>query len=257
MPRASLFSALAAATCLAGWATAAPATPLFSAYKGTWEAFDWNTNVIGTKVSGQLRDIGSDVRARSASTVTLAFATGECGVENWSGADGGDVAAANVPLLVGAGARYIVSTGGAGGTITCGSDAGMASFIDRWNSAHFAGIDFDLENGQSAAIVDALMKRVKAAHASYPALRFSFTIATEAVNQGGSVAVPGLGRGRGAQDPYNGLDGIGDEVMASVRSVLGWDGSAAHWPAYVFIDLMTMDFGPAKKAYCVVKGGKC
>jgi hypothetical protein len=236
----------------------ATAAPLFSAYKGTWEAFDWNHNVIRTKVSGTLRDIGTDIRARGATTVTLAFATGACGSEDWSGAGGADVASANKSRLVSEGAKFILSTGGAGGTFTCATDAGMATFLDRWDSANLIGIDFDIENGQSPSVIDALMQRVKIAHASHPALRFSFTVATEAVNDGASMAVEGLGRGRGANDDYNGLDRIGNDVMAAVKSVLGWDGTAAHWPSYVTIDLMTMDFGdPPQKAFCVVSGGKC
>jgi len=46
--------------------------------------------------------------------------------------------------------------------------------------------------------------------------------------------------------------------MAAVKSQLGWDGTAAHWPSYVTIDLMTMDFGdPPQKAFCVVSNSKC
>lgn len=87
---------------------------------------------------------------------------------------------------------------------------------------------------------------------------FSFTVATEAVNDGAKVAVPNLGKGRGQNDPYNGLYKLGNRVMAAMKSVLGWDGTAANWPSYVVIDLMTMDFGdPPGKSFCVVKGGKC
>jgi hypothetical protein len=250
--------ALVAALAAAALPAAASAAPLFSAYKGTWEDFDWNHNVIRTKVSGTTRDIGTDVRARGATTVTLAFATGTCGSEDWSGANGADVASANVSLLVSEGAKYIISTGGAGGTFTCSSDSGMDAFIDRWNSANLVGVDFDIENGQSTAVIDALMQRVKTAHTRYPSLRFQFTLATEAVNDGASKAVANLGSGRGANDDYNGLNRIGNDVMAAVRSVIGWDGTAAHWPSYVTIDLMTMDFGdPPQKSFCVVSSGKC
>ena len=249
-----------AAALVAGALLAAPAAaaPVFSSYKGTWEDFDWNQNVIRTKVSGTTRDIGTDIKSRGSTTVTLAFATGACGSEDWSGADGADTASANVSKLVSEGAKYIISTGGAGGTFTCSSDSGMSTFINRWNSANLVGVDFDIENGQSQSVINALMQRVKTAHANYPSLRFSFTIATEAVSNGSSMAVPNLGTGQGANDDYNGLDPIGNNVMAAVRSVLGWDGTAAHWPSYVKIDLMTMDFGdPPQKAFCVVSGGKC
>jgi hypothetical protein len=252
------FGAIAATLAVATLALPAAAAPVFSAYKGTWEAFDWNHNVIRTKVSGSTRDIGTDIKARGSSTVTLAFATGACGSEDWSGASGADVAAANVPKLVSEGAKYIVSTGGAGATFTCSSDSGMSTFINRWNSANLLGIDFDIEEGQSQSVINALVQRVKTAHANYPSLRFSFTIATEAVNNGGSVAVANLGTGKGANDDYNGLNNTGNTVMAAIKSVLGWDGTAAHWPSYVKIDLMTMDFGdPPQKSFCVVSGGKC
>jgi len=250
--------ALAAALAATALSAVVSAAPLFSAYKGTWEAFDWNHNVIRTKVSGNVRDIGTDVRARGATTVTLAFATGACGSEDWSGAGGADVAAANVSRLVSQGAKYVLSTGGAGGTFTCSSDSGMNTFIDRWNSPNLVAVDFDIENGQSTSVINTLMQRVKTAHTRYPALRFEFTLATEAVNDGASMAVANLGSGRGANDDYNGLNRIGNDVMAAVRSILGWDGTAAHWPSYVTIDLMTMDFGdPPQKAFCVVSGGKC
>jgi chitinase len=234
------------------------ASPVFSPYKDTSVDFEWNTNVIRTKVSGKAQDIGTDIRSRGASTVTLAFATGACGSETWTGAKGGDVAAANRGRLLAQGAKYILSTGGEGGTFTCASDAGMSTFIDRWNSANLVGVDFDIENGQSPSMIGDLVSRVKTAHAKYPSLRFSFTIGVEAVNDGASVAVSGLGRGRGANDPYNGLNKLGNEVMAAITSVLGWDGTAAHWPAYVTIDLMAMDYGdPPQKAFCVVAKGVC
>src|SRR6185312_10410029 len=107
--------------------------------------------------------------------------------------------------------------GGEGGTFTCSNDAGMTAFVDRWNSANLVGIDFDVENGQSAAVIDDLMARVKTAHVNHPSLRFSFTIATEAVNDGARTAVANLGKGRGQDDPYNGLDAIGDRVMSAVK----------------------------------------
>lgn len=251
------FRAIAVAAAAAACASAASAAPVFSSYHESWEAFNYNTSVMQTKVSGSKRDIGSDVTSRGATAVTLAFATGACGSEDWNGNAGSDVASANVPKLVAENTKYIVSTGGAGASFTCSSDSGMTTFINRWNSANLIGIDFDIEDGQSSSVITALVQRVKTAHASHPSLRFSFTIATEAVNNGGTTAVANLGTGKGASDPYNGLDGTGNSVMSAIKSVLGWDGTAANWPSYVTINLMTMDFGPAQKAYCVVSGGKC
>ncbi len=40
------------------------------------------------------------------------------------------MASANVSTLAGAGVKYIISTGGAAGSFTCGTDAGFATFIE-------------------------------------------------------------------------------------------------------------------------------
>lgn len=47
-----------------------------------------------------------------------------------------------------AGKQYILSTGGAAGSFTCGSDAGFQSFIQKYLSANLVGVDFDIEAGQ-------------------------------------------------------------------------------------------------------------
>ena len=249
---------LAGSALMALFAGNVQAGTVFSAYHESWEDFDYNNGVMNTNVSGTSRNIGTDVKAQGATTVTLAFATGTCGSENWNGNDGSQVASANVPLLVSEGVKYIVSTGGAGASFLCPSSSGLMTFIDRWNSSYLAAIDFDIENGQTASQINAIMADVLAAHAQMPALRFTFTIATEAVSNGSTTAVSGLGKGKGASDPYNGLNSTGNAVMAAVRSGLGWDGTAAHWPSYVTIDLMAMDFGdPPQKAYCVVASSKC
>jgi len=83
------------------------------------------------------------------------------------------MAAANVSRLTGAGINYILSTGGAAGTFSCGSDAGFASFINRWASPNLIGIDFDIEAGQSQTVISDLIRRTQAAHAgaSRPAVQ--------------------------------------------------------------------------------------
>ncbi len=68
----------------------------------------------------------------------------------------------------GAGVKYILSTGGAAGSFTCGSDAGFATFIDRWASAGLIGVDFDIEAGQSQSVINDLVQRIKTAHATLP-----------------------------------------------------------------------------------------
>ena len=112
-----------------------PAGLVFSAYKDTSINMNWNTNVISRTSAARRRRSRPICTAAGGKTITLAFATGECGSENWGGVQGAAMASANVPLLTQAGVKYILSTGGAAGSFTCGSDAGMATFIDRWASA--------------------------------------------------------------------------------------------------------------------------
>jgi hypothetical protein len=154
-------------------------------------------------------------------------------------------------LLTQQGVKYIVSTGGAAGSFTCGSDAGMATFVDRWTSAGMIGIDFDIEAGQSQSVIGELIQRIKTAHASYPNLRFSLTLATLAPNNGADTA---QSLGTAAPDGFN---TYGDQVMAAIKSTLGFDGSAATWPAYLTINLMTMDYGSPSTGVCVVSDESC
>jgi hypothetical protein len=224
---------------------------VFSPYKDIGINMNWNTNVASTEVSGTMVNIGADLVQHGGKTITLAFATGECGSESWAGVGGADMATANVSLLGQAGARYVVSTGGAGGSFTCGTDAGMATFIGRWASAGLVGIDFDIEAGQSQAVVGALVQRIKTAHGTYPALRFSLTLATLGANDGASTA---SSLGAGAPDSFN---TYGDWCMAAIQSTLGWTGSASSWPSYLTVNLMTMDYGSASSGVCVVAGGAC
>jgi hypothetical protein len=212
---------------------------------------NWNTNVASTSVSGTSASIGADLVKNGGKTITMAFATGECGSENWAGVGGDAFATANVPMLEQAGAKYIVSTGGAAGSFTCGTDAGMTTFIDRWASSGLVGVDFDIEAGQSQAVIQALIQRIQAAHGSYPKLRFSLTLATLANNNGASTA---MSLGASAPDSFN---TYGDESLQAVKSTLGFDGSASTWPSYLTVDLMTMDYGAASSGVCVVSGGQC
>jgi chitinase len=229
-----------------------PAGFVFSPYKDTTINMNWNTNVISTMVPGAATSLGSDLVASGGKTITLAFATGECGSENWGGVAGAALASANVSLLTQAGAKYIVSTGGAAGSFTCGTDAGMTTFIDRWASSGLVGIDFDIEAGQSASVIQALVARIQTAHGTYPGVRFSLTIATLANNNGGSTA---QSLGSGVQDSLN---VYGDNVLAAVSSTFGFSASnPSSWPSYLTVDLMTMDYGGASDGVCVVSGSTC
>ena len=225
-----------------------PAGFMFGGYKDTGINLNWNTNVISTMVPGSATPLATDLANAGGKTITLAFATGECGSENWAGAAGAAMADANVSLLANAGIDYLVSTGGAAGTFTCGSDAGFQTFVDRWMSSHLVGVDFDIEAGQTQSIIDALIARIGAAHARYPALRFSLTLATLANNDGASTATS---LGSAVPDSFN---VYGDNTMNAVgRILLG----AAGWPTYLTVNLMTMDYGAPGRGVCVVAGAAC
>jgi chitinase len=224
---------------------------VFSAYKDTSINMNWNTNVITTSVSGSPVALATDLTQHGGKSITLAFATGECGSENWGGVQGDQIATANVSLLTQAGVRYILSTGGAAGSFTCGSDGGMSTFINRWASSGLVGVDFDIEAGQSQAVISDLISRVKTAHGSYPSLRFSLTLATLANNNGASSA---QSLGGSAPDSFN---TYGDWSLQAVQSVLGFNGSASSWPSYLTVNLMTMDYGSASSGVCVVSSGAC
>ena len=224
----------------------APAGFVFGAYKDTSINMDWNTNVISTSVSGTRTALADDLTGAGSHTITLAFATGECGSEGWGGVQGAAMAQANASALAGKNVDYILSTGGAAGSFTCGTDTGMLAFLDRWASPHLIGLDFDIEAGQSPEVIGALVQRIAAAHNAYPALRISFTLATLANNNGGSTAES---IGAGAPDSFN---TYGDTTLAALHTAFG-----DTWPSYVTIDLMTMDYGSPSPGVCVVSGAAC
>ena len=82
-------------------------------------------------------------------------------------------------------------------------------------------------------------------------MRFSLTLATLANNNGASTAQP---LGASVADSFN---VFGDQTMAAVGGTLGFTGTAATWPSYVTVNLMTMDYGAAGPGVCVVSGGIC
>jgi hypothetical protein len=207
---------------------------VFSPYKDTSITMDFNTNVISTLVSGTRTPIATDMTANGARAITLGFATSACGTENWAGVPGATIASANVPLLTRAGVNYIVSTGGAAGAFSCASDAGFATFINRWVSPNLIGVDFDIEVGQSQTDILNLVRRIGPAHTAHPELRFSLTLATLA-NTDGSES----------------LDATGVQVVQGVNTVFGTI------PSFVTINLMTMDYGAPSQSVCVVSNGTC
>ena len=220
-----------------GTGTGSTSGLLFSPYKDVTINMNWNTYQMQSAASGSVLPVvgsGSLVSQYipKLPALTLAFATGACGSENWGGVSGANWAAENVPQLESANLDYVVSTGGEAGTFTCTSTAGMESFIARYASPNLVGIDFDIEGGQSESDIQSLVAAAAGAQAEYPKVQFSFTIAT-------------LGASDGS---YGGVNSLGNEV---VEAVLG-----SGLSNYV-INLMTMDFGSASSSVCVVSNGSC
>jgi hypothetical protein len=210
---------------------------LFSPYKDVTINMNWNTDQMQSAVEGSaIPVVGSGSLVSNyipkLPALTLAFATGACGSENWGGVPGASWAAENIPQLQSAGLNYVVSTGGEAGTFTCASTAGMESFIARYASSHLVGIDFDIEGGQSASDIQNLVNSAAGAQAQYPNVQFSFTLATLAASDGS----------------FGGVNSLGNEVVNAVK------GSSLK--NYV-INLMTMDFGSASSGVCVVVSGSC
>lgn len=210
---------------------------VFSPYKDITINLDWNTNIMSTLVTGtRIPVVGSgslvSTQVPNLGAITLAFATGECGSENWGGVPGASFASANVARLNSAGVNYIVSTGGQAGVFSCGSTAGMASFLSRYGGSHLIGIDFDIEGGQSAATINGLVSSAVYAQGLNPNLRFSFTLAT-------------LGASDGS---FGGVNSLGDSVIRAIQ--------ASSLQNYT-INLMVMDFGGPSAGVCVVSGGVC
>jgi chitinase len=210
---------------------------LFSPYKDITINLNWNTNQMQSAVEGTaIPVVGSgslvSTYVPKLPAITLAFATGSCGSEGWGGVSAASFAAENIPQLQSAGLKYVVSTGGAAGTFTCASTAGMESFIARYASPDLVGVDFDIEGGQSQSDIQNLVNSAVGAQSQYPNLQFSFTVATLAASDGS----------------YGGVNSLGNEVVSAVR------GSSLK--NYV-INLMTMDYGSASSSVCVVVSGSC
>ncbi|MEO7430634.1 MAG: carbohydrate-binding protein [Dokdonella sp.] len=210
---------------------------LFSPYKDVTINLNWNTNAMQSAASGTMLPVtGSGgllaTKLPNLGAITLAFATGECGSENWGGISGPGFASANIPALAAQGVHYVISTGGQAGAFTCASAGGMANFIARYATSKLAGIDFDIEGGQTQAQISALIASAVANQGAYPNLRFSFTLATLAASDGS----------------HGGLNSVGDMVVRAVK--------ASALQNYT-INLMVMDYGGPSAGVCVVAGGVC
>ncbi len=164
--------------------------------------------------------------------LTLAFAIGECGSERWNGREAQTVADSSLKTVQRAGIGYVISTGGAQGVFTCGSEQGMEKFIAHYNSGQLLGFDFDIEAGQSASVIARLVEQVRTAMQRHPHLRFSFTLATLS----------------STEDDQASLNRHGALVMKTIAN--------AGLNKY-FINLMVMNYGEAKPDNCVVEDHRC
>ena len=201
---------------------------VYSPYKevssGGWD----NNSLMYTSVTGTYQTQVSAMPT-SNTTLTWAFASGNCGSESWDGVDGPTFAAANVPAFVNAGKYYILSTGGWGQQFKCTSDADFITFIARYYSSGMLGVDFDIEGGSTPdwtqSDVNSLVQSIVNAQQTYPNLRFSFTVGTT-----GGTAV--------------GLNNYGQMVLQAINT---------YGMQNYLIDLMVMDYGPnATPDICVV-----
>ena len=204
---------------------------LFSPYKDVTISMNWNTNVMSTQVGGTLSPLLNVLPAK-VPAVTWAFATGECGQENWAGIKPDALVAANLKSFVDSNKDYVISTGGAAGAFTCSTPEGMRTFINRYASKNLVGVDFDIEAGQSAAAINTLVQQVKAVEADYPNLRFSFTLATLGSTNGQSLTAP-----------YGDLNVTGYNVLQALKN---------NPLSNYTINLMVMDYGPASPGVCAL-----
>lgn len=161
----------------------APTGLIYSPY---FYSGDYNSVLLETGVTGSFTPLVQVLPAK-LQTVTWAFATGTCGAETWTGVSAAQFASVNVASFVNAGKKYIVSTGGAGATFLCTSDADFTTFIQTYQSTSLVGFDFDIENHQSQTDIDNLVQRVVNAQQTYPALRYSFTFSSLGGNQSQSI----------------------------------------------------------------------
>ncbi|GAA0771346.1 glycosyl hydrolase [Ideonella azotifigens] len=192
-------------------------------------------SVAGEQPPAPLVQAGRNALPGRPREVVWAFASGECGAEDWGpGIDATQLVAANAPAFAQAGMRYRISTGGQAGVFTCASEAGMQGFVQRYASPALAGFDFDIEGSQTDQQLEGLVRTAAASARAHPEWQYSFTLATLA---GSDV--------RGAN-----VNATGAKVVAALQR--------HHFDTAV-VNLMVMDFGPASAASCVLRAsdGRC
>ncbi|GIL88768.1 hypothetical protein Vretimale_19634 [Volvox reticuliferus] len=208
----------------------------FSPYHDITNGMDWNSNskVMYTRVTGSSMPVTRAMLSNNQ-VLTWAFATGECGSETWANVSPSALVTDNVQAFVAADKKYIISAGGHNGMFKCSSVSGFDKFIKTYDSSSLAGVDLDIEGGAYVqSDVNDLVRCVQAAQASYPHLRFSFTLPT---------------LGADSLDDQLGIPGMW--VLEAIKSHgLSWTN--------LFFNLMTMDYGPPSKNVCTLgSDGKC
>ncbi len=218
--------------------TPAPTLPplgniIFSAYKDVGINANWNNLQISTQVanSGTTTQPITNVLPSAMSTLTWAFATGECGAENWAGMNAAQFAAQNIATFNAAGKRYIVSAGGASGVFTCSTQAGMDAYYARYQSAGLVGFDFDIEQGPSGADLQNLINMLSYEQKKNPSMRISFTLATLA----------------SATPNGTSLNALGDSVITTAKAA----------GLNFYVNLMVMDYGNSAQVCVMGSNGNC
>lgn len=209
--------------------------PLLSGYKFVPLALSTGEPVMaatGAPPGVRLVDDAAVLPREGGRALTWAFATGECGHEQIAGQPAERVAAANRGAFEAAGIDFLVSTGGQGGSFTCGSDEGMERFLAHIASPRLVGVDFDIEAGQTEAQLASLLRRIAVARQRHPGLRVSLTLPTLAASDGSGAGLNALGRRVLALAAEQGLQDF-------------------------LVNLMAMDYGEPDPAHCVVLDGAC
>ncbi len=206
----------------------------FSPYLDFNLAVEGGQPIDGTHFSGTAKsiiNIASNPSLKGLKALSLAFATGECGKEHWGGLNAQALAAANMLVLQQADLRYTIATGGSGGIFTCDNPAGMDAFIQRYQSSHLLGFDFNIEANQTEAVIRSLVHEVGTAIERYPHLHFSFTLAAIS-----------------SKDSRQSLNQTGKWVMKAIAE--------AGLERYS-INLMVMNYGRAEPGNCVLRADQC
>jgi hypothetical protein len=210
---------------------------IFSPYKDITVGLDRHTYTVSITIGGKPIPLVSGLPA-NVPAITLAFATGSCENERWGDMMPDAFIKANIPILSAHNLNYIVSTGGAAGNFACNTPEGMKDFIERYVTKNLIGIDFDIEANQTKIEIENLVKAVHAIQWYFPALRFSFTLAT-----------------RGSSDGSAKISQFGDLNAAGYNVIM----ALANFPIVNYtINLMVMNYGEPTPHNCLVNSlGRC